>query len=293
MNINKEHITALIKNFPLKVKQFLKTIYDLPHSGKYILLSIFLLIFFLIITFPYDFLIKKKIYALEGKSFRSIDINNFDFSIFGETYIDNLAIILNNSNEISCKNSILNIALNPVTLFMNNELKSDFQFDSLKYVSKDFEILFNLNGNVDIIFDKQNGQPKNGPIKIIMSDSVIKLNNISIPGPMGPLPLKIESVNIESGNIDAMITNSTLKINTFKLTGSDISCDITGLIELSNISNNSRLDLIISIDSESAVLDQYKDILTSFIKNNILSLRVKGTFAKPELTINSTGKNEN
>lgn len=286
MKINKEHIKAVIRNLPARIKGFLKIIYDLPHSGKYLALSLFLFFLFLIITFPYDFMIKKKIYSLEGKLFRSVEMNGFDFSIFGETYFDNLTIVLNNSNEITCKNSILNVSLNPVTLLINKKLKSDFQFDSLRYISKDFELMFNVNGNLDIAFDKQNGLPQNGPIKIILSDSVIKLNDLSIPGPMGPLPLKIESINIQSGNIDSMITNGTLKFNTFKLTGSDLSCDVTGFIELSNITNNSKLDLLIDIDSESTVLDQYKDLLTSFIKNNILSLRIKGTLAKPEITIN-------
>lgn len=286
MKINKEHIITVIRNLPVRIKGFIKTIYDLPYSGRYLLLSMFLFLFFLIITFPYDFLIKKKIYGLEGKSFRSIELNGFDFSIFGETYFDNLTIVLNNSNEITCKNSILNISLNPVTLLLNKKLKSDFQFDSLKYISKDFEIMFNLNGNINIAFDKQSGIPQNGSIKIILSDSIIKLNDLSIPGPMGPLPLKIESINIQSGNIDSIITNGTLKFNTFKLTGSDMSCDITGFVELSNITNNSKLDLLIDIDSESSVLDQYKDLLTSSIKNNILSLRIKGTIAKPEITIN-------
>jgi hypothetical protein len=293
MKINQENIKTVIINIPVKIKQITKTIYGLPHSGKYLLLSLLFFILFMIITFPFDFLIKKKIYSFEGKLFRSIDISGFDFSIFGETYLDNFLIVLNNSNEISCKNSILNIALNPLTLLIQNKVKSDFQFDSLKYSAKDFEFIFNINGNMELSLDKQSNTPKNGPIKIILSDSIIKLNKINIPGPMGPLPLKIESINIQSGNIDSQITDGVLRFNTFKLTGSDITCDLTGTIELSNITSNSKMDLSVNIDSESAVLDQYKDILGTFIKNNLLSLRIKGTLAKPEFKLNNTEKNEN
>lgn len=290
MKINKEQIIAVIKNFPGRIKQFARIIYDLPHSGKYLILSVVLMLLFLVVTFPYDFLIKKKIYALEGKSFRSIEMAGFDFSIFSETYIDNLVIVLNNNNEVTCKNAIINLTLNPVTLFVNNKLKSDFQFDSLKYTGKDVEFLFNLNGNMDLTLDKQSGLPKDGPVKIIISDSIIKLGEISIPARMGPLPLKIESINIQSGNIDSILTNGTLKFNTFKLTGSDLICDITGQIELTG---NSRMDLVVNIDSESAVLDQYNDLLSSVIKNNILSLRIKGTLSKPEVTLNNPEKDEN
>lgn len=290
MKIHKEQIIAVIKNLPGRIKQFGRIIYDLPHSGKYFILSVVLLLLFLVMTFPYDFLIKKKIYSLEGKTFRSIEMSGFDFSIFSETYIDNLIIVLNNNNEVTCKNAIINLTLNPVTLFVNNKLKSDFQFDSLKYTGKDVELLFNINGNMDLILDKQSGLPKDGPIKIIISDSIIKPGEINIPARMGPLPLKIDSINIQSGNIDSIMTNGTLKFNTFKLTGSDLTCDISGQIELTG---NSRMDLVVNIDSESALLEQYNDLLASVIKNNMLSLRIKGTLSKPEVTLNNPEKDEN
>ncbi len=293
MKINIKYIISLIKLLPSKIKEHLKTIYNLPHSGKYFLLSLLFFIIFLILTFPYDFLIKKKIYEYEGKTFRTIDIPGFDFSIFGETYIDNLNIILNNSNEISCKNAILNTSLNPVTLFLKNRLRSDFQFDSLKYITKDIEALLNVNGNIDLTFDKQSGLPKQGSIKILLSDSEIKINNLSIPGPMGPMNLKIESIIIQSGNIDSKITNGTISLNVFKLSGNDLSCDISGSIELSNITNNSKLDITIILDSESSIIDQYRDLLGAYIKDNTLTLKIKGTLGRPELVLNRADKNEN
>lgn len=293
MKINIEHIISEFKSLPARLSQVLKTIYSLPHSGKYLIVSLVFLILFLIITFPYDYLIRKKIYSLEGKSFRSIDISGFDFGIFSETYLDNLNLVLNDNDEINCKNAILNISLNPVTLLIKNKIKSDFQFDSLTYTGKNFEFIFNVNGNIDLVIDKKNNLPDHGIIKIILSDSLVKPKVLSIPGPMGPLSLNIESINIQSGNIDASIANKILKINVFKLTGSDIACDITGTVELSNSTNNSKLNLTVNIDPESAVLDQYKDILTPFIKNNMLSLRINGTFSRPELSLSNIEKNEN
>jgi hypothetical protein len=227
---------------------------------------------------------------MEGKSFRSVDIEKFDFSVIGETYIDNINIVLNTGNEVYCKNTILNIALNPVTLFINNKIKSDFQFDSLRYVMKDFDFMLNVNGNIDITLNKQNNLPQNGLIKIILSDSIVKLTDVSIPGPMGPLPLKIESISIQSGNIDSVITNGVMKFSAFKLTGNDLNCEITGTVDLLN---DSKIDLTVNIDSDSAVLDQYKDLLTSLIRNNVLALRITGNLAKPELKIINPAKNEN
>ncbi|PKL18351.1 MAG: type II secretion system protein GspN [Spirochaetae bacterium HGW-Spirochaetae-5] len=293
MKINIKSIVSSIKLLPSGIKEHFKTIYNLPHSGKYFLLSILFFIVFLILTFPYDFLIKKKIYEYEGKTFRSIDIPGFDFSIFGETYIDNLNIVFNNSNELSCKNAILNIALNPVTLFLKNRLKSDFQFDSLKYITKEIEALININGNIDLTLDRQSGLPQQGSVKIILSDSVIKINSLSIPGPMGPMNLKIESINIQSGNLDSKITNGTISLNVFKLSGNDLSCDISGTIELSNITNNSKLNITVNLDSESSIIDQYRDLLGAYIKDNVLTLKIKGTLGRPELALNRADKNEN
>jgi hypothetical protein len=286
MKKNIKTIIPSIKLLPSKIKEHLKTIYHLPHSGRYFLLCLLFFIVFLTLTFPYDFLIKKKIYEYEGKIYRSIDMTGFDFSIIGETYIENLNIVLNNNNEISFKNSILNITLNPVTLFLKNRIKSDFQFDSLKYITKDFESLVNVNGNLDFTVDKQSGLPQNGSVKIIISDSNIKVNNLSIPGPMGPMNLKIESVNIQSGNIDSKLTNGTLSLNIFKLTGDDISCDISGSVELAAITNNSKLDITIILDSDSSIIDQYRELLGAYIKDNTLTLKIKGTLGRPELSLN-------
>ncbi len=291
MKINKEKIVEFIRTSPSRFKHILITIYNLPHSGKYLLLSLLFLFLFFVITFPYDFLIKKKIYDLEGKAFKVIDIPSLDFSIFRETYINDFMIVLNDNSEITFKNSIINISFN--AFLFNNKFKSDIQFDSLKYVNKDFEVILNINGNTDLVFNKQNNLPENGLVKIILSDVNIKLNKINIPGPLGPLPLKIDFLNIQSGSIDATVSNHILKFNNFKITGNDILCDINGNIELSEIKNNSKIDLLINIDSSSAVLEQYQDLLSSFIKNNILSVTIKGTIGKPELKLVSAAKNEN
>jgi len=290
MKINKEKLILKIKIYLSKIKNFFNTIYKLPHFRKYIILSFVFLLIFTVITFPYDSLIKKKLFSLEGKIYRSIVFSRFDFSIIGDTYCENLGIEMNNNDDLTCKNIILNMALNPVTLFIQDKLKVDFQFDALKYSTRNYDILLNVNGKTDITVDIQSNKPVDGFVKMVISDSIIKLQNISIPGPMGAMNLKIDSVNIQTGNIDTVFVKGNCRINTFKLAGNDISCQITGTIDFTA---SSRLDLSISIDSESSVLDPYRDLLDSFIKNNVLMLRLKGTFSKPEITLFNTGKDEN
>ena len=290
MKINKEELIIKIKTFLKKIQTFFKTIYRLPHSGKYFILSFVFFLIFSMITFPYDSLIKKRLFSLEGKAYRTLVFSKFDFSIIGDTYCENLAIEMNNNNQLACRNIILNIALNPLTFFMQSKLKSDFQLDALKYSTRDYDLLLNVNGKTNITFDSKSYIPGDGFVKLILSDSIIKLHNVSIPGPMGAMNLKIDSVNIQSGIIDSVFSKGICRINTFKLTGNDISCIITGTLDFTA---TTRLDLIISIDSESTVLDQYRDLLGSYIKNNVLIFRLKGTLSKPELILFNTGKDEN
>lgn len=289
MKIDKEILISFVKGLPAKIKSYFRTLYDLPHSGKYLILSVLFFVLFFIFTFPYDAIVRKKIYSLEGNLFRSIEISNFEFNLFSETYIKNLLIATNGNNEISCKNSIINISLNPYTLLLKNRLKADFQFDSLKYIGKEFILNFNINGNINFLMDTAKNYPKDGPLKIIMSDSIVKLNNFTIPGPMGPFKLQIESINIQSGNIDGIVTNGILRFNTFKISGPDISCNASGNIDF----NNSKIDLVVMIDSESSALEPYRDLLSSIIKNNQLSLRLRGSLSKPEFLLNNPDKNEN
>jgi hypothetical protein len=290
MKINKEELIIKYKTLLKKILIFFKTIYNLHHSGKYFITSIVLFIIFIFITFPYDSLIRKRLFSLEKKIYKSINFSKLDFSIFGDTYCENLSIEMNNNNEVSCKNIILNIAFNPVTFLIQDKLKGDFQFDLLKFSTRDYQHSLNVNGRMNVVIDEKTRYPVDGFIKMVISDSIIRLYNVSIPGPMGAMNLKIDSVNIQSGNIDTVFTRGNCRINTFKLTGNDISCNVTGTMDFTA---TSKLDLTISIDSESTVLDQYRDILGSFIKNNVLMLRLKGTFAKPELTLFNQGKDEN
>ena len=61
----------------IKAKEALK----LPYAKTYIVFSVFMLAIFLFITFPYDMLIRKKMKDLEKTAFRSLNVNELNFSV--------------------------------------------------------------------------------------------------------------------------------------------------------------------------------------------------------------------
>lgn len=271
---------------------YIKIVRALPHSGKYAALSLVLIIIFTFITFPYDFLIKKKLYDSEGKAFRSVSMKEFDFSIIGESSAENVEIVLNSGESLFVKSMLLNPSVNPYRLFVSKRYLADFQFDGFKYSSADTDVMLNLNGNIDLVFDKIKKIPGSGEVKLILEEGKVKLKEISIPGPMGPFPLKLETVNIQNGIAEIDIVNGIARIRNFKLSGTDLNCTITGTMELAENINNSRLDLNINIDPESAALEQYRDMILAMTNNAPLVLSVRGTLGRPEIRIAGTGKTE-
>jgi len=288
MKIDKEQIKLFIKQIPSKIWQGLKTVYGLPHSKKYMLLSLLLILFFIVLTFPYDFLILKKIYDLEGRSVKSIDLPEFKFSIIGNTVIQNPTIVLNNDDEITCKNATISTP-NPISFLLNKKIESNLSISLLKYSLKDSEVLVTINhGSVELSLDKQTYIPTAGTLKTEDIDIIMKSISIPIPTSIGLVTLKKDFRVLNSKGIDSIISNGTLKIDKFELTG-DIVAEITGSIGLIN----KKLDLTISIDTDIKELAPYRDLLTKYIKNDSITIRVGGTIDKPDARLIEKGKDEN
>jgi len=285
MKIDKDQIKSFIKQIPSKIWQGIKNVYTLPHSGKYMLLSLFLLIIFLVITFPYNFLILKKIYALEGNSIKSIELPVFSFSIIGDTVIEKPIIILNNSNEITCERATISTP-NPVSFLLSKKIKSNFSINLLKLNLKDSEVICDFHGNVELSLDKKTYMPTDGKLQIGGINIVLKSVAITIPN-IG-LQIKQDSRIINCQGIDSTLTNGVLRFDKFELKG-DIAAEISGSVALTN----KKLDLIISIDTDNKELEPFKDLLTKYIKNDRITLKVGATTEKPEIIPVEKDKNEN
>lgn len=278
-----KNLPAKLKEYLLRLMQALKGLKGLPHFWKYIFLAFFSTLFFIVITFPYDRMISRQLHQYEGKAFRTASVKDIKFSLFGNTVIDDVYIVLNNSDEIELKNSIISLNKNPWRLLYKKNVQTDFQIRGLKYLSPKFDATVNLNGNADIIIGNKGPLPLEGWIKILISSGILKLNDITFNGPLGPMTFKIGTVQVSAVNCDLDLAAGVVNISRFEVTGDDLAGTVTGNIKPGNFLPSSSLNLTININPDSAVLSEYRDIVQPLMKNNILTFYVKGTLGKPDI----------
>lgn len=279
-----------LKDLPAKLRELLsqfmqaiKGLKELPHFWKYIFLAFFSTLLFIVITFPYDSLITRQLHQYEGKAFRTASIKDIKFSFFGNTVLDDVYFVLNNNDEIELKNLIIAINKNPWKLFYKKNIVTDFQIRGFKYLSSKFDAAVNFNGNADLIISNKGALPVEGWIKLLISNAVLKLNEVTFQGPLGPMTLKIGTIQISAVNCDLDMASGVINISRFEVTGDDLSGSVSGNIKPENFLPGSSLNLTVNVNPDSAVLSEYKNIVQSLVKNNTLTFYVKGTFAKPNI----------
>jgi hypothetical protein len=277
---------------PVKIKHFFSTvvkkfrgIFNLPHAGKYFILSIILTIIFIIITFPFDKIISKQLHQYEGKGLRTISVQDIKFTIFGESSIGRTFIVLNNNDEVHLQNGVIALNKNPYRLLYKKNILSDFELNGLKYSSASFNSNINLNGNADVILNPASPLPLSGIIKILVSSGAVNFNELTFQGPLGPMTLKVETINIGAINCHLEFINDAVNIKRFDLTGDDLSGSVTGSIRIAPFLPSSAINLTINIDPDSAVLNNYRDLVIPLVKNNSLTLFLSGTLRKPDVRL--------
>lgn len=276
-------VVSIIKSILNKVKETLK----LPYSKTYLFLSLFLTIIIIIFTFPYDILIRTQLQKLEKNIVKSIFIGDIKTSLFDISTVDNVYITLKNGDEFSLNDMAINASLNPYTLFVSDIFKGDIQINSVKFSSPTIQVNCNVNGNIALEIDKESGLPIDGFIKIILQNATLKLDEITLPSSMGGMPIKIPILKFTSVNLDSKVSGEKIIIKNIKVSGPDIRGTIKGSIVTANFIRNWRLNLNITIDSESKALEEYKDFLTQYIdKNGKITFPLSGTISHPRTKLN-------
>ncbi len=279
MNIAEIKLTVVkfLKEAWVKFKETL----TLPYARIYIISSIFMVVFFIIVTFPYDVLIRNQLKALEKNAVDSVFVGEIEFNFIDVISINNLMIVLKTGEEVSIKDIIIDGTTNPYSLLVSNSYKGGIQLSGIKYTSPKAGISMNMNTNFSITIDKNTGIPIEGVIRsFIIQNAAISFPDNTFPAPLGFIKMERPMV-INSINADGVIKNRTLTLNGFKVFGNDIRGDISGSIQFERITGNSRLNLKIAIDPESAILSEFKELLTSFISDGRIILLLEGTLANP------------
>ncbi len=282
----KNRLSGFIKNAAGKFKETL----TLPYAKTYILASILLTLLFIILFFPYGILLRNQFQKLDKKYVSSIYVGSIDVSLIDVTYIESVHTVLKNRDELSMENITLNPSINPYTLFIKNNIKTDLEISRFNYKTTKADVNLKVNGNINFIMDPDYSMINEGSIKLIMQNTILKIPEVKIPSPMGEFPLELPDIKIASINFESMIQNRTLKIEKLVVSGTDLRGKISGSVKLANIISNSTLDLIITIDPDSKILASYKEMLTGFLdKKGKLSIPLKGTIAHPRADMKRSG----
>jgi hypothetical protein len=280
----KESIIKILKEAWAKIKETM----TLPYAKIYIISSILMIVFFIIVTFPYDVLIRNQLKSLEKNAVYSVFTGEIEFNFIDVISINNLMIILKSGEEVSIKEIIVDGTTNPYSLFISSSYKGGIQITGIKYSSPKAGISMNLNTNFSVVIDKNSGIPIDG----IVRSFIIQNASISFPDNTFPEPLAFIKMDhpmvINSINADAVLRNRTLTLNSFKVFGNDIRGDISGSIQFEKIAGNSRLNLKIAIDPESALLSEFKELLSSFTIDGKILLLLEGTLSNPVMRSGKT-----
>lgn len=270
-------IQQYYRKFKVKVSETLK----LPYAKFYIFLSLLLTVFFVIVTFPYEILIRNQVMKLEPVLGSSVSLGRVDFSLFNDSYIEELSLGTRAGAETTLKSITINIALNPVTTLINKTIRGTLSIQNFNYSNRDLVIRSLVMSDFDIRLDSQSGLPKDGHIDIKCDNVYVKgakIKGFSIP------PVRFTAIQGK-----AKIINSNLVFESIKFLGSDLNGSMNGTIELNKFIATSRMNLTFIINAESRILEDYKLLLSGFQEEGSREIKIliTGRVSRPRIQMPS------
>jgi hypothetical protein len=270
----KTKIITVLKGIKSKLKETL----SLPYAKHYLVLSIILIIFFFIVTFPYEVLLRGQIQKLEAATGGNLYVGDIDFSLFGDSRIENLAFSFTSGSEINLNEVEMNIAINPVTLLIRKTIKGKLDIANFIYRKQELSIKSLINSRFDMEIDPVLGVPSSGFINIDLQNSDIK--GLNIKG-FDIKPIKFTSIKGET-----TLANRVITIKSLVFSGNDLRGDIKGTIQLEKFLFNSRINFVIEIDPNSGALQDFKMLLDNMVvTDNKVRITIAGTLMDPKVDL--------
>jgi len=261
-----------------RIKEALK----LPYAKTYVAAAVVMTLVFLVFTFPYDMLIRKKMKDLEKTLFRTIYISEIDFSLIRVTVLNNIYMVLRSGGELSIRSADINISF--LDFLFKKDIDGSFEMTGFKYQSESSKINFNMQGNIDIDYKSFNDLPQDGDINFFIENASINIGQFTLPDTMGGLPLTLPPIKINSVKAEAEISGRKILLKNIRIFGKDLNGTITGSIEMSKIFWSSRLYIKLTMNADTALLDNYRDFASKYINDrNQLVIPIKGTLVAPRL----------
>lgn len=259
-----------------------KVAITLPYAKTYMVFAVAMVAVFIVFTFPYDMLIRKKMKDLEKTSFKSVYASEINFSIIDIIEIKGIQLTTQGGGEINMRSAEIDISL--LKLLVRKDISGTLQISGFKYISPTSQISFNLNGNIFIEYKNFSEIPRGGTINMLIENALLKIGEIQLPDSMGGMPLSLPPIRINSVKIDADIGNNRINVKNIRIFGKDLNGTITGSINLSKNFMTSGLDLRILMNANSPVLEGYRDFLTKFINDsNQVGFQLRGSLMMPRI----------
>ncbi len=274
---------AIKINFKSKAKKISLFFKSMPHLKKYLLFAILMTVIFTVINFPYNSLIIQNISKLNSRAFQIDEIRGMDFSLIRDSTIDLVKINFSNGGECNLNNIIFAPSINPIGI-MNKNYQAELEVKVIKYETEKIALTSSANLDLDISLGKT-GVPMDGFLNIIAKNTMLFLEDISIPTPMGDFPLEVKQLEIKKIDLNLKFNKDKAVIQRANCSGKDLKVDVSGDIVLKNIYGNSILNLKVFIDEKSSILDKYRGLIASVVKEKKIGLKVEGTISRPRITL--------
>lgn len=263
-----------------KVKEALK----LPYAKTYIAAAFVMVVIFLIFTFPYDMLLRREMKNLEKTMFKSVYVSEIDFSLIDIIALNNVYLVLRSGSEINIRAADIDISL--LRLLLRKDIKGTIQLTGFKYDTESTHISFNLNGNIFIDYKNFNDLPQGGDFNILIENMSLSFGQITLPDTMGGLPLNLPPIKISSIKAEAEISGNKLLLKNIRVFGKDLNGTITGGIDMAKIFWSSRLDLKLTMNADTPLLENYRDFVSKYINDkNQLVIPIKGSLVAPRIDL--------
>lgn len=285
IKVDVKFIKGFIAEIGNQALSAVKIILKLPYFKTYLLVSVIMTFFFTILTFPYDELIKSKIKGFEKNLVKSIEIGELEYSIIGLSHAENISIATSPGKEIYIESLLLDDNFNPYSLILSKNFQGSLQLKNLSYKSDNVDLLSSINCNYTVLVNDFSLKGiQSASVKTMFENTKLNLTNITLPAEMGGLSLTIPPLVFSVIKANISLNDGIVHFDEFKITGSQLRGSINGTITLSRIVASSKLEVTITIGSESTAIEPYKDFLGSYTNGDgDIVLPLGGTISRPRI----------
>lgn len=259
--------------------RYLRETIALPHAKLYIAAALVLTAVFTLLGFPFDVLIRAELQKMEQRGLRSVEVGEIDFNLIGDSYIDSLVLGTGSESEVVLKDLNFNIAINPVTTLLNKTLKGTIDVRDFRFTDGDSSFSCTFASGFRLAADPGSGVPREGFLNLELQN--VALKGITIKG------FAIPAVRFSSIVINSELKNGEMRIMKFDGSGPEVRGSIRGSITLAPYVRNSALNLVIDIDAQSKLVQDYRILLGNMAnaEDGRLRLAVTGTIAAPSVAL--------